>query len=80
MRAIHRLTPVILQLVLVMILLATLPGRASLIPLTASVLAGSGVRAVTLIPSVGGDSEARDYLALFDLNIRRLTEALAGVR
>lgn len=41
------------------------------------VAARSGARVVTLIPSVGGDPEARDYLALFDLNIKRLTEALA---
>ena len=42
------------------------------------VAARSGARAVTLIPSVGGDPSARDYLALFDLNVRRLTEALAA--
>lgn len=40
----------------------------------------SGARVVTLIPSVGGDQEARDYLGLFDLNVRRLTEALAPAR
>jgi len=39
-----------------------------------------GARAVTLVPSVGGDPEAADYLALFDLNLRRLTEALAASR
>ncbi len=44
------------------------------------VAARSGARAVTLIPSVGGDPQASDYLALFDLNIRRLTEALAAGR
>jgi len=44
------------------------------------VAARSGARAVTLIPSVGGDPEARDYLALFDLNITRLAEALAPAR
>ncbi len=44
------------------------------------VAARSGARAVTLIPSVGGDPEARDYLTLFDLNIKRLTEALAATR
>jgi len=44
------------------------------------VAARSGARAVTLVPSVGGDPEARDYVALFDLNIRRLTEALAASR
>jgi ABC-type Zn uptake system ZnuABC Zn-binding protein ZnuA len=38
----------------------------------------SGARAVTLIPSVGGDPGAADYLGLFDLNIKRLTEALAA--
>ena len=42
------------------------------------VAARSGARVVTLIPSVGGDAGARDYLALFDVNIRRLTEALAS--
>ncbi len=44
------------------------------------VAARSGARPVTLIPSVGGDPEAKDYLALFDLNIKRLTEALAAAR
>jgi ABC-type Zn uptake system ZnuABC Zn-binding protein ZnuA len=44
------------------------------------VAAPSGARVVTLIPSVGGDPEARDYLQLFELNVRRLTEALAGDR
>jgi ABC-type Zn uptake system ZnuABC Zn-binding protein ZnuA len=38
----------------------------------------SGARAVTLVSSVGGDPEARDYLSLFDVNIGRLTEALAA--
>jgi ABC-type Zn uptake system ZnuABC Zn-binding protein ZnuA len=40
----------------------------------------SGARAVVLIPSVGGDPAARDYLSLFDVNIARLTEALAASR
>ncbi|MBI4591157.1 MAG: zinc ABC transporter substrate-binding protein [Candidatus Rokubacteria bacterium] len=44
------------------------------------VAARSGARAVTLIPSVGGDPDARDYLALFDLNVRRLSDALAAAR
>ena len=44
------------------------------------VAARAGARAVTLIPSVGGDPEAQDYLALFDLNVRRLAEALAAPR
>jgi ABC-type Zn uptake system ZnuABC Zn-binding protein ZnuA len=33
-------------------------------------------RVVTLVPSVGGDPAAADYVALFDLNVRRLAEAL----
>jgi ABC-type Zn uptake system ZnuABC Zn-binding protein ZnuA len=40
----------------------------------------SGARVVTLIPSVGGDPEARDYIGLFDLNVKRLTEALTTTR
>ncbi len=44
--------------------------------LVGQVAARSGAQIVTLIPSVGGDPDARDYLALFDLNVRRLTEAL----
>lgn len=40
----------------------------------------SGARVVTLIPSVGGDPDANDYLGLFDLNLKRLTEALAPTR
>jgi ABC-type Zn uptake system ZnuABC Zn-binding protein ZnuA len=44
------------------------------------VAAPSEARVVTLIPSVGGDPDARDYLELFELNVRRLTEALAHGR
>jgi len=44
------------------------------------VAARSGARAVTLIPSVGGDPAALDYLTLFDLNVGRLTEALSAPR
>ena len=40
----------------------------------------SGARAVTLITSVGADPAASDYVALFDVNVRRLTTALAGAR
>jgi ABC-type Zn uptake system ZnuABC Zn-binding protein ZnuA len=40
----------------------------------------SGARAVTLIPSVGGDPEASDYLSLFDLNIKRLSQGAASAR
>jgi ABC-type Zn uptake system ZnuABC Zn-binding protein ZnuA len=38
----------------------------------------SGARVVILVPSVGGDPAARDYVTLFDVNIGRLTEALAA--
>jgi ABC-type Zn uptake system ZnuABC Zn-binding protein ZnuA len=38
----------------------------------------SGARAVTLVPSVGADPAAGDYLALFDLNVKRLADALAS--
>jgi ABC-type Zn uptake system ZnuABC Zn-binding protein ZnuA len=44
------------------------------------VASSSGARVATLIPSVGGDPEARDYLQLFELNVRRLVEALGGAR
>lgn len=44
--------------------------------LVARVASLSGARAVTLVASVGGAPEARDYLALFDLDVTRLTEAL----
>jgi ABC-type Zn uptake system ZnuABC Zn-binding protein ZnuA len=44
------------------------------------VAASSGARIVTLVPSVGGDPEARDYLELFELDVRRLAEALGGAR
>jgi len=36
------------------------------------VAAHTGARAVVLVPSVGADPEARDYLTLFDVNVRRL--------
>ncbi len=35
----------------------------------------SGATAVTLIPSVGGDPAAANYLSLFDLNIKRLSQS-----
>jgi ABC-type Zn uptake system ZnuABC Zn-binding protein ZnuA len=44
--------------------------------LVAQVAAKSGARVVTLVPSVGGDPEARDYLALFDVNVGRLAAAV----
>lgn len=40
----------------------------------------SGARVVTLVPSVGADPEAADYVALFEVNIRRLTAALTVSR
>jgi hypothetical protein len=33
---------------------------------------------VTLVPSVGGDGAAADYVALFDLNVHRLGVALSS--
>jgi ABC-type Zn uptake system ZnuABC Zn-binding protein ZnuA len=47
--------------------------------LVAQVAARTGARAVTLGRSGGGDPAARDYLALFDLNVRRLA-AVADAR
>jgi ABC-type Zn uptake system ZnuABC Zn-binding protein ZnuA len=46
--------------------------------LIAQVTARTGARSVTLIPSVDGDPQARDYLALFDVNVARLAAALAA--
>ena len=43
----------------------------------ARIASATGARVVTLAPSVGADPDATDYLALFDLNVRRLAEALA---
>ena len=40
----------------------------------------SGATAVTLIPSVGGDPGATDYLSLFDFNIKRLSRAARAAR
>ena len=48
--------------------------------LVGQVAARSGARPVTLVPSVGGDPAATDYVALFELNVRRLVEALAAGR
>jgi ABC-type Zn uptake system ZnuABC Zn-binding protein ZnuA len=39
---------------------------------------GTVARVVTLVPSVGGEPQARDYLSLFDLNVRRFTEVMAA--
>jgi ABC-type Zn uptake system ZnuABC Zn-binding protein ZnuA len=46
--------------------------------LVRQVASRSGARAVTLVPSVGGDPAARDYLSLFDVNVGRLAGALAA--
>ena len=46
--------------------------------LVAQVAARAEARAVTLIPSVGGDHAAGDYLALFDLNVARLVAVLGA--
>ena len=43
----------------------------------AQVAARADAVAVTLIPSVGGDPDARDYLGLFDVDVSRLAAALA---
>jgi ABC-type Zn uptake system ZnuABC Zn-binding protein ZnuA len=48
--------------------------------LVAQVAERGGARVVTLIPSVGGDPEARDYLELFEVNVGRLARALGGAR
>ena len=40
----------------------------------------TGAKVLVLPPSVGGVKEATDYIALFDYNIRQLTQALAGGR
>ena len=44
------------------------------------IAASTGAPIVTLVPSVGGEPEAGNYVKLFDVNARRLAEALAGVR
>jgi ABC-type Zn uptake system ZnuABC Zn-binding protein ZnuA len=38
----------------------------------------TGARVVTLVPSVGGDEAAADYIPLFDLNVQRLVVALTS--
>ncbi len=69
--------------------LATLPGRMREAGVTLLIAepysneavvrqlaARSGAKAVTLVPSVGADPAARDYLELFEVNVRRLVAAL----
>ena len=50
------------------------PGAASAV--TRRIADDTGARVVTLAPSVGAEPDASDYLALFDLNVRRLAAAL----
>ena len=52
------------------------PGASG--PLLRRLAADTGARVVTLAPSVGSDPEATDYLALFEVNVRRLAEAFGG--
>jgi len=40
------------------------------------IAARAGARVVPLVPSVGGEPQAADYLALFDLDVARLASAL----
>jgi ABC-type Zn uptake system ZnuABC Zn-binding protein ZnuA len=44
--------------------------------LLARVAAETGARVITLVPSVGADPEAKDYLTLFDVNVGRLAAGL----
>ena len=44
------------------------------------VAARSGATIVTLAPSVGADAAITDYVSLFDVNVKRLTTALATAR
>ena len=43
----------------------------------ARVAAETGARVIVLVPSVGAEPEAKDYLALFDVNVDRLAAGLA---
>lgn len=44
--------------------------------LLAQVVRRAEAQAVVLVPSVGGDAAARDYITLFDVNVSRLAAAL----
>jgi len=59
----------------VRLLIAEPASPASLVAHTA---ARGGARLVTLIPSVGADPDARDYVALFEVNVGRLAAALSA--
>ncbi len=54
------------------------PGASSAI--VRRVADATGARVVTLVPSVGAEPGASDYLALFDLDVERLARALESVR
>ncbi len=59
----------------VRVLIAEPYASASLVE---QVAARSGARIAWLAPSVGADPEARDYIGLFDLDVKRLVEALTA--
>ena len=40
--------------------------------------ARSGARIAWLAPSVGADPEARDYIGLIDLDVKRLVDVFSG--
>jgi len=44
------------------------------------IVSRSGARAVTLVPSVGAEATVTDYLGLFEVNVARLSAALASMR
>lgn len=60
----------------VKVLLAEPSSHTSLVR---DVAARTGARAVTLVPSVGADPAATDYIALFDVNVTRLVQALGAL-
>jgi len=59
----------------VRVLIAEPYASASLVE---QVAARSGARIARLAPSVGADPEARDYIGLIDLDVKRLVDAFSG--
>jgi ABC-type Zn uptake system ZnuABC Zn-binding protein ZnuA len=59
----------------VRVLIAEPYASASLVD---QVAARSGARIARLAPSVGADPEARDYIGLFDLDVKRLVDAFSA--
>jgi ABC-type Zn uptake system ZnuABC Zn-binding protein ZnuA len=59
----------------VKVLLAEPSSNAALVR---DVATRTGASVVTLVPSVGGDPAAADYIALFDVNVRRLVQVLGA--